>query len=45
MAPSLRDKVSTTVAVDELPELRKRQAYELNEKRKTTLAEVDKAKF
>ncbi|KAI0709951.1 phosphate transporter [Earliella scabrosa] len=39
------DRTSADIATTYLPELRKNDGYDLNEKRKTTLAEVDKARF
>ena len=42
---SLKDRTSADIATTYLPELRKNDGYDLNEKRKTTLAEVDKARF
>ena len=42
---SLKGETPADIATTYLPELRKNDGYDLNEKRKTTLAEVDKARF
>lgn len=42
---SLRDKISVADDLEPLPTLSTNQGYELNQKRKTTLAQVDDARF
>ena len=44
--PSPAENASTRIAIGQMPELTKGHArYDLNERRKNTLAEIDKARF